>query len=166
MIRFCILSADGGDVCKNTIVAKRVKVTCSNPECGREIDIQKRSLTRYYKRNNTDEYVCVHCTTSRTGKRQPTKEECQKRSKNAAALWSRREYREKHRVAHKKITSQTEFRTKVSQNNKLRWKEKEYQDKMAKLAQDPNYISKLSEKSKKNWEDENYRKNVLERKKK
>lgn len=100
-------------------MADQIKVPCA--ECGRAIELQKRSLTRYYKRNNTDQYVCASCTASRIGKRPVSDQERQKRSATATALWKDENYRKRVMLAHQKVTSQTKFKKNVSENNRKRW---------------------------------------------
>lgn len=140
-------------------MAKKVTVSCA--ECERPIELQKRSLTRYYKRNNTDEYVCASCTASKTGKRPISDKEREKRSRRATALWQDEDYRRKTMIAHQQVTSQTEFKKKVAENNKKRWANLEYRKKMEKALSTPEVSQKISEKSKENWEDDAYRERVL-----
>lgn len=64
-------------------------------------------------------------------------------------------------IAHQQVTSQTEFKKKVAENNKKRWANLEYRKKMEKALQDPQVVDKISQKSKENWESDTYRESVL-----
>ncbi len=139
-----------------------VKVPCA--ECGRAIELQQRSLSRYYKRNNTDQYICASCTASKTGKRQVPESERIKRSANATALWQNNDYRSKVMISHQQVTSQTEFKRKVSENNKKRWQNLEYRKKMEdKNAKEDEKINKTPPEKPAN-DGEQYKRNVLESK--
>lgn len=77
-------------------VTDRIEVPCTRPGCSAITVMQKRSLRRYYQKNNTERYVCQKCTNRRISKeRVITDEERKARAKRAKDQWEDEKIRRK-----------------------------------------------------------------------
>lgn len=143
-------------------MARLTTVKCS--KCGSPVQLEERSLRRYYRTHESDQYICQACINRLTASRPISVKERTDRSQRAKKLWGNREYRDRVRVAVRQATADPEFKKIVSDNSKERWRNEEYRKKMELLQNDPKYRAKLSKQSQKKWEDEEYRRRVLESK--
>lgn len=139
---------------------KRVTVLCA--KCHSPVELEERSLRRYKRKRETEEYICITCINRLNAFRPIGDRERSERAKRARALWNNAEYRERVKSSVQKIAGSDHFRQNVSQNNKRRWKDEDYRKRMEQLQNSPEYRAKISKTVQAKWEDEEYRKRVLE----
>lgn len=141
-------------------MAKRITVLCT--KCQSPVELEERSLRRYKRKRETEEYICITCINRLNASRPIDSRERAERAKRARALWNNAEYRQRVKDGVQKVAGSDAFRNNVSQNNRKRWKDEDYRRRMESLQNSPEYRSKLSKSALTKWEDEEYRKRVLE----
>lgn len=141
-------------------MSKRVTVLCA--KCQSPVELEERSLRRYKRKRETEEYICITCINRLNATRPIDERERSDRAKRARALWNNAEYRERVKAGVQKAAGTDQFRDNVSQNNKRRWKDEDYRKRMDQLQNSPEYRARLSKNAQQKWEDEEYRKRVLE----